>query len=560
MAVGVIGSLLAGLAILVWWAFFSRAPRLERWGAVVLIVVAVLATRPILHPSLATGMMGMMFPVYATPVLSLALVGWAVVSRRFADGPRRLLLVAAIAAACGLFALLRTDGITGEGDAQFAGRWTKTSEQRLLAGAGSEPPARPPAPPKQEAVPEPQVSRTKGKPAASVGTAVTSSAAWPGFRGPRRDGVVTGVRLETDWTSSPPVELWRRPVGPGWSSFAVAGGLIYTQEQRGEFEVVACYRAATGDPVWAHRDAARFWESNGGAGPRGTPSIHQERVYSLGATGIVNALDAATGEVIWTRNAASDTGARIPGWGFSGSPLIVGDLVIVAASGRLAAYEMATGRPRWNGPNAGGSYSSPHLVTIAGVPQVLLLSNSGAISVAPAGGAVLWQHAWPGSAILQPAAMADGGLLITTGDMSGGMGTRRLAVAPGPGGWTANEVWTSTGLKPYFNDFVVHNGHAFGFDGSILACIDLADGKRKWKGGRYGHGQMLLVRDQDLGLILSEEGELALVAAVPGQFTEIARFPALHGKTWNHPVLTGGVLLVRNDQEMVAFRLPLAGG
>jgi outer membrane protein assembly factor BamB len=368
------------------------------------------------------------------------------------------------------------------------------------------------------------------------------------------------VRIETDWASSPPVELWRRPVGPGWSSFAVRDGLLYTQEQRGDFEVVACYNATNGSPVWTHRNAARFWESNGGAGPRATPALHGGRVYAFGATGILDALHAGTGAVVWTRNAASDTGAKVPGWGFSSSPLIVRDVVIVAASGRLAAYDLATGDPRWRGPEGGVSYSSPHLLTIGGEEQVLLLSDAGAISVAPADGRVLWKHSWPGSIILQPALTADGGVLITASGAAGGIGTRRLALARGPGGWTVEEVWTSRGLKPYFNDFVVHDGHAFGFDGSILACIDLQDGKRKWKGGRYGHGQLVLLADQDLLLVLSEEGELALVAAVPGQFTEIARFPAMEGKTWNHPVLAGDILLVRNGQEMVAFRLSLPGG
>jgi outer membrane protein assembly factor BamB len=273
----------------------------------------------------------------------------------------------------------------------------------------------------------------------------------------------------------------------------------------------------------------------------------------------VNALDAANGAVVWTRNAPSDTGAKLPGWGFASSPLVVDDLVIVAASGRLAGYDLSTGAPRWLGPHAGGSYSSPQLLTIGGVAQVLLLSGDGAISVAPADGKVLWKHSWPGATILQPALTADGGVLVTTTDMAGGAGVRRLAVARGPGGWTVEEVWTSVGLKPYFNDFVVHDGHAFGFDGSILACIDLQDGKRTWKGGRYGHGQLLLLADQDLLLVLSEEGQLALVAAVPGQFTEIARFPAMDDKTWNHPVLAGDILLVRNGQEMVAFRLSLAG-
>jgi len=283
-------------------------------------------------------------------------------------------------------------------------------------------------------------------------------------------------------------------------------------------------------------------------------------VYALGATGIVNALDAANGAVVWSRNAASDTGAVNPGWGFAGSPLVVGDIVIVAASGRLAAYDLATGHPRWLGPAGGAGYSSPHLATIDGVAQVLLLRGSRTISVAPADGTLLWEHTWePGVSIVQPAVVEDGDVLIAGGDAMGGTGLRRVAVAHGSGRWTLEERWTSTGLKPYFNDFVVHEGHAFGFDGSILACIDLEDGKRTWKGGRYGHGQLVLLPEQDLLLVLSEEGELALVRVTPDQFTELARFPAIEGKTWNHPVLAGDLVLVRNGEEMAAFRLSLAG-
>jgi outer membrane protein assembly factor BamB len=173
---------------------------------------------------------------------------------------------------------------------------------------------------------------------------------WPGFRGPHRDSIIRGAKIETDWAKSPPVALWRRPIGPGWSSFAVQGDRLYTQEQRGDDEIVACYKVSTGEPVWSHKDAVRFYESNGGAGPRATPTLHHGRVYSFGATGILNALDAATGSVVWSRNAASDTNRQLPIWGFTSSPLVVGDVVIVAVSGTLAGYDAATGgKPRWIG-------------------------------------------------------------------------------------------------------------------------------------------------------------------------------------------------------------------
>ncbi len=532
--VAFIGGLFGGLATVVWWAFFSWAPRPERWGAVILMIVALVATSRILHESIATGGMGMQFPTYAIPVLSLAFVVWAAASRHLSDGPRRAAMVATILLACGVWTLVRTDGITGDGAADFAWRWAETHEERLLAQAGDEPAALP------SAVVEP-------------------GADWPGFRGPGRDGIISGVRIETDWSQSPPVELWRRPIGPGWSSLAVRGDLLYTQEQRGDDEVVACYNVTTGEPVWRHRDAARFWDSHAGAGPRATPTLSDGRVYTFGATGILNALNASDGAVEWSRNVASDTDAKVPGWGFVSSPLVVDDVVIVAASGRLVAYDLATGDPRWFGPDGDVSYSSPHLLTIDGVAQILLLSAAGATSVAPADGTLFWKHPSPGVHIVQPALTADGDVLISDVEFMA-IGMRRIAVAHGPGGWTVEERWTSLGLKPYFNDFVVHKGHAFGFDGSILACIDIEDGKRKWKGGRYGSGQLVLLPDQDLLLVVSERGELALVEATPEQFTELARFPAIEGKTWNHPVLVGNILLVRNAEEMAAFRLSLAGG
>jgi outer membrane protein assembly factor BamB len=581
------------VGVIAWWLFFSRAAWVERLGVIPVIMAGLLATRLAVDESIAGAGQGILFYIYAMPGLMMALVVWAAAAGRVSNHLRRPALVVAVLLACAPWLMLRTAGVFGGAGSEFHWRWTPTPEERLLAHASDEP-AVLSAPPSAAPTPAPQsllpAAAGSAEPAASANARLSAPAGsaapttaietepsirrgadegrsdpvaaahpeWDGFRGSNRDGIVHGVRIDANWAASPPQEIWRRPIGPGWSSISVSGDLLYTQEQRGDHEIVACYRVSTGEPVWRHRDAVRFYESNGGAGPRATPTIFGGRVYAFGATGLLNALDAATGKVIWSRNVATDTARAVPDWGFASSPLIVGDTVIVAAAGTLAGYDAATGGARWRGPSYGGSYSSPHRVVIGGVVQVVLLGGPGAISVDPANGDVLWKHEWTPGPIVQPAVLDGGDLVINAIASTGGLGTRRLALAHGPAGWSATERWTSNGLKPYFNDFVVHKGYAYGFDGSILAAIDLEDGRRAWKGGRYGNGQLLLLADQDLLLVLSEDGELALVSATRDQFKELGRMPALDGKTWNHPVIVRGILLVRNGQEMAAFRLPLA--
>ena len=584
---GATNAIFAGMVctvlLLAWWLLFSRAPWLERFALVLLAAGAVYATAWLVDRSISNGMMGMMLPILGTPVVAFALTVSILIGSRLSSGARRAAMIAGIVLGCVALTTVRTGGISGGGNSDLHWRWTPSPEDRLLAEVHDDPvpitraPASSiaptePAPNSNPATPAPSSSAPPAATApekhatehASAATAAfpephaVRTAEWPGFRGPERDSVIHGVRIETDWSKFPPKEIWRRAIGPGWSSIAVSGDVIYTQEQRGDDEIVAAYKRSTGEPVWRHRDPVRFWESNGGAGPRATPTLSGDRVYSFGATGILNALDAKDGAAVWSKDVASETGMAVPEWGFASSPLVIDDVVIVAADARLAGYDAATGRQRWVGPVHHGSYSSPHRVTIDDVVQVVLIGGAGAISVSPADGTVLWEHKWQGSAIVQPAVTADGNILVNTIDAMGGNGVRRLAAAHGANGWNVEERWTSNGLKPYFNDFVVHKGYAFGFDGSILACINLEDGKRVWKGGRYGNGQLVLLPDEDLLLVLSEEGELALVSATPDQFREISRFPALDGKTWNHPVLVGDTLLVRNGQEMAAFRLSLA--
>ena len=565
-------AVVSGLLIALWWLLASRARWMERIAVAVLMAIGVIVTSLAVHISILGGAQGYLAYILGFASFAIAIGVWASTANRLTGGARYLALLAvfAIVGAAPLLAI-RTEGVMGASGFVFHWRWTPTPEDLLLAKGEDAPKLLPVETPAAAPIETPTTSAPKIPTAASPTEAPQAPQApkapeapkpaepaeWPGFRGPNRDGVAHVALIKTEWSQTPPVQMWRRAVGPGWSSFSVSGDLLYTQEQRGNDEIVSCYRVSTGEPVWRHRDPIRFYESNGGAGPRATPTIYGNRVFAMGATAMLNALDARTGKVIWSRKAADDAKRAIPMWGISSSPLIVDDVVIVAPNGTLVAYDINTGDQRWIGPQHSGSYSSPQLMTFDGVAQVVILSSPGVVSVNPADGKQLWEHKWEGGAIVQPGQTEDGDILINAMAATGGLGTRRLSVKKDDAGWKAEERWTSNGLKPYFNDFVVHKGHAYGFDGSILSAIDLTDGKRKWKGGRYGNGQMVLLADQDLLLVISEEGELVLVSATPDQFKEIARLPIFNAKTWNHPVVVRDVLLLRNGEEMAAFKLPL---
>jgi hypothetical protein len=531
--VSVFSGLAGLLAIIIWWAFFSRAPIFERWSAVVAMIVLIVLTPLIVDESIATAMMGMMFPVYVTPIISLTFVVWALFADKLETRMRRITMFTSIVVACAIWIFLRTEGMEGDSSQAFTWRWSETHEEMLLA----------------------QMENDQMAPADGIMLEAGDNN-WPGFRGKHRNAIVRDLQINTDWTKKPPEILWRRPIGPGISSFAVHGDLFYTQEQRGEEEIVACYRLNDGRPVWRHADTARFWDSHAGAGPRGTPTLKDDRVYTLGPTGILNVLDARDGTVMWSRKTTSDTEVNIPEWGIASSPLVVDSAVIVALVGKLAAYDIQSGDPLWFGPDGGDGYSSPHLVTIDSIEQVIFMSGKGVISVNAINGSLYWEHEWPpGTRIVQPGITPDGDLLIGGGQLNG---IRRIAVTHQAGEWMVEERWTSKKFKPYFNDFVIHKGHAFGFNGPRLASINVENGERNWAGGRFGYGQLLLLADQDLLIVQSEKGELALVQATKDRFNQLVRIPALEGKTWNHPVLVGDILLVRNSEEMAAFRLVTA--
>lgn len=392
---------------------------------------------------------------------------------------------------------------------------------------------------------------------APVDLAATDEHDFPEFLGPGRHNAVQQVGLSRDWAAHPPQKLWRQPIGIGWSSFAVVGSWAVTQEQRGGDELVVCYEVATGRPRWQHvHPNTRFTEWQGGDGPRATPTIFGGRVYAMGATGILDCLSGSDGSTIWSHNVLEETHARNTDFGKSCSPLIVEDLVIVTG-GRgapsLLAYQSQTGELAWSGGNETPGYASPILATLAGVHQVLTVNSGSVTGHDLSDGRVLWRYNWPGSLpkTVNPVPIDAERVLIAAGY---GLGTTMLKVSSAGGSLSVSELWTSRRLKPKFANVVVRGDYVYGLDDGVLTCLSLSNGTRAWRGDEYGFGEVLLV--DDLLVVQAEAGDVALVDATPQSFRELARFPALDGKTWTNPALSGHRLLVRNDHEAACYELP----
>jgi outer membrane protein assembly factor BamB len=526
------------LAYFTWWWINRRIRLFDRFFGFALILLGGALIEPFCHASV--GWFGLGFT--GLPIVLTVWTVWLVLARAMSFVHFRLGSTIVVLITWSFFTLIRIEGVNSDLQADFHWRWTPSSEELFLAekanaaGGGSE------------------VAAT------SLFNWVPKLAAndWTGFRGPDREGVLRGVAIATDWKAHPPRPVWRQRVGPAWSSVTVIGDRLFTQEQRGEMEAVVCYEAATGKELWVHNDKARFWETVSGAGPRATPTYADGKILTEGGTGILNCLDAATGRRCWSHDLKEDADSKAPLWGFSSSPLVLDCKVIVLGAGKtsLRAYQIDSGEPAWTSDAGSPSYSSPQLVTLDGQAQILILTEGGLSSIDPANGNKLWHH---GPTIPTAPRTLQAHLLgmhqLVIGGMEGA-GVALLDVAKDGNDWRIEELWKSSQMKPEFPDFVVHGGHAYGFDGAIFACIDLSTGKRNWKGGRYGRGQVILLAEQKILLVISETGEAILLAANPNESQELGRFQAVNGKTWNHPVIAGGRFYVRNAEEMACYELP----
>ena len=381
---------------------------------------------------------------------------------------------------------------------------------------------------------------------------------YPQFYGPGRDATLPGPRLARDWEAEPPREIWRRQVGEGWSSFAVVGEAAVTQEQRGDEELVVRYELETGNQVWLHSDSSPFNTTVGGSGPRTTPTIVGDRVYSLGASGILNCLSLEDGQRIWSRNVLEDNEVGRPDWGMASSPLVVGEVVIVQLGNRgtsLVAYDRHSGDPVWVAGNDRGTYTSPTLARVTGREQVLIVNHNTVVGHDPATGDILWRANWsnPGTErVSMPLVLSGDRLLVSAGY---GVGSKLFRVVSQGDSVVIEDLWESPRLKSKFAPMVTDQGVVYGLDDGVLVALDPETGERLWKRGRYGHGQLILVAD--LLLIQAENGDVVLVEATAEEHRELARLSALKSKTWNPPALSGRLLLVRNNREAACYELPV---
>ncbi|MGI9065091.1 MAG: PQQ-binding-like beta-propeller repeat protein [Pyrinomonadaceae bacterium] len=465
----------------------------------------------------------------------------------------------------GAFYLLRAWRTSSMNDAHYEAL-ERHRQQQAGASTGSEQAGVPPNPQAAAATTQPVTGASPTIPPGSTAAAAPGVSApeaahasknyWTNFRGPNRDGRYDEMAVLTQWPAAGLTPVWKQPIGVGYASFVVADGRAHTIEQRRGQEVVTAYDLATGRELWKQGWNAVYSDSTGD-GPRATPTWDAGRLYALGATGELRCLDARTGAVVWGRNILSDNQASNLSWAMAASPLVVDDKVIVLPGGTsgksVVAYNKMTGAPVWKSQSDTQAYVSPMLVTLAGRRQIVVVSSSRAIGLVPEDGSLLWSYTWDtdmGINVSQPIMVDKNRFFISAGY---GKGAALVEVTGSGSSLSARTVWENINMKNKFNSSVLHEGYVYGLDEGILTCLDVNTGVRKWKGGRYGYGQVILASGNLI--VSSDNGELALVKATPQQYSEVARFAAIEGKTWNYPAIAGGKLLVRNANEMAAYNI-----
>ncbi len=478
----------------------------------------------------------LLFPPYGLFLLWRSSKG---LSQKFL-GTAGVLLYSLLYAALVIFLLIRFTGLQIEWRGGYAPAltWRKTA-------------------PDYDALERDRASRASAS-NAPVAKGPDAAAWWTGFRGPLRDGHYDEMPIRTNWPANGLPLLWRQPCGGGYSSFAVAEGLAFTLEQRRDQEVLVAYSVHDGHEVWKDCWPADFRDFYAEGGPRSTPTYSDGRVYGSGALGTLHCVEAATGRLVWSHEILAENHADVPTYGVSASPLVFEDKLFVLSGARngrsVLCYDKRTGKLLWSVLDDITGYQSPMLMQLAGTRQLVISCEIRTIGLQPEDGKLLWEYPWRVKnkqlPIAQAVAIATNRFILSAGYFTG---AAAVEITKTNSGFAAQPLWQNSYLKNKFTSSVFWRGFIYGLDEDILTCLDATTGDRKWKGDRYGYGQLLLASAHLV--ILSGEGELALVPATPDAPKEVARFQAIHGKTWNHPAIADGLLFVRNSVEMACFDL-----
>ncbi|HYO11956.1 MAG TPA: PQQ-binding-like beta-propeller repeat protein [Thermoanaerobaculia bacterium] len=382
---------------------------------------------------------------------------------------------------------------------------------------------------------------------------------WPQFRGVNRDGVSVETGLPRSWPAEGPRVVWKRTIGEGYSGISVAGDRLYTMDSDGTTEYVLALEAGTGREVWRVPAGPKLIDDMGN-GPRTTPTLDGGTVYAMGSHGRLLALKAADGAKIWEVDLVQTFGAKRPTWGYSGSPLIDGDLLILEVGGKdgrgVVGFEKATGKVRWGALDGDAAYSSPVVMTIGGVKQYVVPRRAGTqtVSLLP-DGTVHWTHPGPFSVIATALFIPPDKVYVSGGDDAGAV---LMRIKNEGGKATVEELWKTRIMKNHFNNAVLVGDHLYGFDNATFKCLSVATGEQTWAQRGLGKGS-LLAADGDLLIVLSDKGTLLLVQASPEEYRELARFQALEGKAWTAPTLANGRLYLRDQDEIVALEMKSTG-
>jgi outer membrane protein assembly factor BamB len=388
----------------------------------------------------------------------------------------------------------------------------------------------------------------------------TAPAEWSQWRGPNRDGISPETGLLKDWPAGGPRQVWRATgVGNGYSSFSASQGRLYTLGARGNTEYVIALDRATGKKVWEYANGRRF-ENDRGDGPRSTPTIEDNFLYTLGGSGDLTCLDATSGQKIWSLNIVQRFGGVNPYWGYSESPLIVGDRILVNAGGRRAsivAVNKADGKPLWQQHNDEAGYSSPMLLRTGSLAQVIFFTGQRALAVDPRDGRLLWSYDKASNNTANIATpIVRGTRVFLSSDY--GTGAALLDVKAAGNIASATELYFTRDMRNHHATSVLVGDYVYGFSSSILTALKFDTGDMAWRDRSVGKGS-LIYADQRLYLY-SEEGVVGLAEANPAAYREHGRFslPQDSGQPhWSHPIISNGTLIVRDQDAVYAYDVRL---